>query len=354
MNENSTNNVEDNDALPHSVAKHSDRANLLKEIDRLKTAYEKAINENIIYSHVAHALAQGCVDLFYVNIDTGEYVEFHTDDAHSALTERRRDTDFFESCKREAKLFVHTDDQAAFVAAMNQEFLTNALSQSKAFEMAYRRIKDEKQIFVNMRVSRMEDDKRFIVIAVTDIDELVRKRLAEERMQEERLEHVRSLASIDALTGVKNKHAYLEMEARLDRQIVEQSILPFAIVTLDVNDLKKVNDTAGHQAGDELLQTACKTICDIFKHSPVFRIGGDEFAVIAQGEDYEHLEELIGKMRDHNAEALKSGGSVIACGMAWFRSDTCVATVFERADRNMYEDKNRLKSRGRLKLRRKS
>jgi diguanylate cyclase (GGDEF)-like protein len=114
---------------------------------------------------------------------------------------------------------------------------------------------------------------------------------------------------------------------------------------LDVNDLKKVNDTAGHQAGDELLQGACRTICDTFKHSPVFRIGGDEFAVIAQGEDYDQLEERLGKMRDHNARALRSGGAVIACGMARLQGDSCVATVFERADRNMYEDKNRLKAR---------
>ena len=191
----------------------------------------------------------------------------------------------------------------------------------------------------------MEDDEHLMVIAVTDIDEFVKKRRAEERMHEERLERARALASIDTLTGVKNRHAYLETEAEMDRQIVEQSASPFAIVMLDVNNLKKVNDTVGHHAGDELLKDACKTICGIFKHSPVFRIGGDEFTVIAQGEDYAHLEERIAEMRNHNTEALQSGGAVIACGTAWFRDDACVARVFDRADRNMYEDKNRLKLR---------
>ena len=94
-----------------------------------------------------------------------------------------------------------------------------------------------------------------------------------------------------------------------------------------------------------MLQDACRVICDIFKHSPVFRIGGDEFVAIAQGEDYAHLEERLAEMRDHNARSLQDGGAVIACGMACFRGETCVATVFDRADRNMYEDKNRLKSR---------
>jgi diguanylate cyclase (GGDEF)-like protein len=166
-------------------------------------------------------------------------------------------------------------------------------------------------------------------------------------MQEERLNRVRALASIDALTGVKNKHAYLEVEALMDRQIAEQGMAPFAIVMLDVNDLKKVNDASGHQAGDELLKDACKVICETFKHSPVFRVGGDEFVAIAQGADYERLEERLKDMQDYNAEALKSGGAVIACGTARFQDDTCVASVFERADRDMYEDKIRLKSRRR-------
>ena len=111
----------------------------------------------------------------------------------------------------------------------------------------------------------------------------------------------------------------------------------------DVNDLKKVNDTAGHQAGDQYLRDACKVICDIFKHSPVFRVGGDEFAVIAQGNDYDHMEELLGLMTAHNEEARRDGGIVIACGMSKFENNECVATVFERADHKMYENKTRLK-----------
>jgi len=324
----------------------ANHANFAQEVARLEEAYEAAKNESVVYGRIAHALAQNCVDLFYVNMDNDEYVEYHTGDESGSLTERRRGADFFESCKREAKQFVHPDDQIAFVAAMNRDFLTEVLNRSKTFEITYRRIKDERTFFVNMKVSRTEDNEHFIVIAVTDIDELVRRRLVEEQMQEERLEQARSLANIDALTGVRNKHAYLEAEARIDRRIKEQDMSPFAIVMLDVNDLKKVNDTAGHQAGDELIQGACKAICNIFKHSPVFRIGGDEFTVIAQGEDYTHLDERLAEMRDYNAEASRTGGAIIACGMAWFRDDACVARVFERADRNMYEDKGRLKLHG--------
>ena len=111
-----------------------------------------------------------------------------------------------------------------------------------------------------------------------------------------------------------------------------------------MNDLKTVNDTAGHQAGDQYLRDACKIICDIFNHSPVFRVGGDEFAVISQGNDYARIEELIGKVSDHNTEALRANGIVIACGMAKYEDDGCVAPVFERADQRMYENKSALKA----------
>ena len=114
---------------------------------------------------------------------------------------------------------------------------------------------------------------------------------------------------------------------------------------LDVNDLKKVNDTEGHEAGDRYLREACMVICRIFSHSPVFRVGGDEFAVISQGSDCDRIEELIAQVAEHNREALHVGGVVIACGMARYEHDGGVAPVFERADHNMYENKSELKAR---------
>ena len=74
-------------------------------------------------------------------------------------------------------------------------------------------------------------------------------------------------------------------------------------------------------------------------------MGGDEFAVIAQGEDYSGIEGRLADLRRHNHEATDSGGVVIACGMAKFDDDGCVAEVFNRADRLMYVDKDVLKAR---------
>lgn len=135
----------------------------------------------------------------------------------------------------------------------------------------------------------------------------------------------------------------MKLEEQIDRQIERHRQQEFAIAILDVNVLKKVNDTAGHQAGDQYLCSACKIICNIFKRSPVYRVGGDEFAVVIQSNNFDNVDELMRKMRDQNANAIKSGGIVIACGMAKYENDSCVATVFERADQNMYENKNSLK-----------
>ena len=76
----------------------------------------------------------------------------------------------------------------------------------------------------------------------------------------------------------------------------------------------------------------------------MFRIGGDEFAVISQNEDYAHVDELLDKVTVHNAAAIADNGIVIACGMAKYEGDPCVALVFERADENMYDNKNSLKN----------
>ena len=181
---------------------------------------------------------------------------------------------------------------------------------------------------------------RRLVIGVNDVDSQIRQEAEYAKL----LAHAQREANIDALTGVKNRHAYLEAEEALDREIAEHPAQEFAIVIFDVNDLKKINDTLGHHAGDEYIRSACKIICDIFKHSPVFRIGGDEFAVIAQESDYRSIEDLLGQMSVHNAEAMRTGGVVIACGMSKFADDGSVAPVFERADHNMYLNKSNLKA----------
>ncbi|MCR5324323.1 MAG: GGDEF domain-containing protein [Lachnospiraceae bacterium] len=154
---------------------------------------------------------------------------------------------------------------------------------------------------------------------------------------------VRSTASIDPLTGVRNRHAYLDEEEKIDQMIRDGQTPEVALVLLDINDLKKINDSQGHQAGDEYIKNACKIVCETFKHSPVFRLGGDEFIVLVQGDDYEVVDDLVQSIADHNAEAKENGGIVIACGMSKYEDEDNMSIVFEHADHDMYDNKNALK-----------
>jgi len=174
---------------------------------------------------------------------------------------------------------------------------------------------------------------------------LVIKRAEE---SEHELDVVAEKARIDSLTGVKNKRAYDEFERNLNHQIAEEACDEFSLVICDINGLKHVNDNYGHKAGDDLIQSASHVICTIFKHSPVFRIGGDEFVVILRGRDRDERGALMHEINRRSIANIQEEGVVIAVGMSDYIPgyDESVKPVFERADLMMYENKEELKRMG--------
>jgi len=153
------------------------------------------------------------------------------------------------------------------------------------------------------------------------------------------------IANRDPLTGVKSKHAYVTREAELNEQILGGDLGDLAVVVCDVNDLKQVNDTLGHKAGDDYIRQACSMICQLFKHSPVFRIGGDEFVVLLQGSDYERRQQIMAELQAQSQANRETGSPVVAAGIAEYAagSDARLYEVFERADALMYQRKEELK-----------
>ena len=159
---------------------------------------------------------------------------------------------------------------------------------------------------------------------------------------------------VDALTHVKNKGAFsTAIEDLQTKMNQDKGQMAFAIGVFDCDDLKSINDQYGHDKGDVYLKTACTTICRVFQHSPVFRIGGDEFAVILKNADYQDRDALIRQFeRDKtavNAVAENQWEQVhIAIGIAVYdpRTDRAVNDVLRRADEIMYENK-RVRKMGR-------
>jgi len=160
-----------------------------------------------------------------------------------------------------------------------------------------------------------------------------------------RMEAAHQKAYKDGLTGVKNKLAYLEALVEIEESFENGSLKEYGVVVFDLNGLKTINDTLGHEAGDEYIKSACRLICVQFEHSPVFRVGGDEFVAILKGSDYEHREELEDSFRKTIDENQRNGLVVVSSGMAIYQpgTDDNYNDVFKRADQLMYERKQALK-----------
>ncbi|MBO4734640.1 MAG: GGDEF domain-containing protein [Clostridia bacterium] len=169
--------------------------------------------------------------------------------------------------------------------------------------------------------------------------------LAREKKNLQELNTAWGLVYTDSLTGAKSKLAFTEKEEQIDSALNNGSVCEFAIVAFDLNGLKQINDTEGHDAGDSCIVNAFSLIRETFKQSPVFRIGGDEFATVLEGEDFEHREHLIDQFNRVIDKNRRNNKLVIAAGMAAYDSkqDNSFRRVFERADFMMYRRKYELK-----------
>ena len=165
----------------------------------------------------------------------------------------------------------------------------------------------------------------------------------------EHAEEMDRVANIDALTKVRNKRAY-DIEIERVNQEIRNGYTDFGLAMIDLNYLKQTNDTYGHEQGNEALRMLCRTICRVFRHSPVFRVGGDEFVVVLENHDYEHLDELKEEF-DRDIRALQAEKDPLkrisaAAGYAVFEpgTDKDMGSVFKRADQRMYEKKKQMKA----------
>lgn len=153
-------------------------------------------------------------------------------------------------------------------------------------------------------------------------------------------------ANIDALTNVGNKRSY-DIEAKR----LGESKMPYGIVLIDMNDLKGINDTYGHEKGDIGINTTCQLICRVFTPSSVYRIGGDEFIVILENKDYENRDALVQElsklfMSNKSNDSLppwKRVSAAVGCAVYDPGTDEGAESVMQRADAEMYKNKKEIK-----------
>ena len=163
------------------------------------------------------------------------------------------------------------------------------------------------------------------------------------------MKQMQGFAFQDSLTGLRNKMAYDKYLNELDHRIQDGEVESYGIAVLDLNNLKEINDTYGHENGNAYLINSCKLICQIFTHSPVFRIGGDEFIIVLIGEDLDNHHNLIKQLRE-GMDSTKNASFpwrqisiAYGIGIAPIAKKTTIADTFNKADNNMYKNKRAIK-----------
>ena len=198
--------------------------------------------------------------------------------------------------------------------------------------------KDEIQSLYSSLLKMVQNTRSYIHSLKETKQELTKTRIEADEMNE--------LAHKDALTGVGSKLAYDQQVTRLTEEM-RQGKAEYGIVMVDMNGLKEMNDTYGHEKGNIAIRNTCAVICEVFHHSPVYRFGGDEFVVVIKDRDYAQIEDRVREFREAAARTQGEPWEKVnaAIGYALFEGDDTVDDVFRRADHIMYENKKEMKAK---------
>lgn len=154
------------------------------------------------------------------------------------------------------------------------------------------------------------------------------------------------MAYLDLMTGLGNRTAFLQ-----DKKAAEKDQGEIAYIMIDANNLKKINDSQGHQKGDELLLQVSHSIREAVQDKGIcYRIGGDEFVVCLSGcteKEVSQCAEQIGE-EIRKADRLTEIEVSAAVGYAWTDgTDRDLDALLQRADEKMYENKQKMKRKRR-------
>ena len=314
--------------------------NIDREIQK-ENEIKKALAENATFFQIAVSLANQYDTIYYVDMLNDHYIEFSSTDTYKSLDVRPAGDDFFAEALINIDRVIHPEDRDEVHRVLDKSILMQMLQGKHMITHTYRLLIGNGIMYARLSVIWASDNKH-LIIGIMNIDKEIRK----EQEIEKKLNAANEKAYRDEMTGVKNKAAFSEYMENLQEQVRQERIREFSIVICDVNGLKTINDSFGHSEGDAYIKKACMLICHTWEHSPVFRIGGDEFAVVLLDSDYQNRLALQQQIREQVRANLKAGEVVVAVGMADYGegSGRSADDVFELADSRMYADKAALKS----------
>lgn len=236
---------------------------------------------------------------------------------------------------------------------------------AREFDEKSRGAKDPAVLILNLPELHSGDELESLSDTLSSMSHHMREYVADLLASAEKVDHLEQdldeskrkaseyseLANKDALTGIRNKTAYDKEVEKITWEL-ETGSTKFGVAMVDLNFLKKINDTFGHDKGNVAIIKLCKLVCVTFAHSPVFRIGGDEFAIILKGNDYDNIEALLTQFNAEVAKASEDESlsywerTSAAIGYALYDEaiDSGYDNVFRRADKAMYERKKEMKA----------
>ena len=206
--------------------------------------------------------------------------------------------------------------------------------------------KDEIEGLSASIVSMVQDVQGYAKDLLRKEEELSRKD-TEILSMKEYVSQMDELAYRDSLTGAGNKAAYEKAARKLGWDILAGTA-DFAVVMGDLNYLKRINDSYGHDKGNVYIKGMYAMLAETFTESPIFRIGGDEFVVIVQDRELERCEALVEGLRDRMKKTMRDGNLKpwerisTAFGIGRYAAGDDVEAVFKKADIAMYEEKKRM------------
>ena len=171
---------------------------------------------------------------------------------------------------------------------------------------------------------------------VRDLLELMSFFIATEVFNNQLMERLRRMSVEDELTGLHNRNAMMN---RINSITEAKAAHTVGIINMDLNGLKTINDTRGHESGDMYLKHAAEVMKSIFGAEDVYRSGGDEFIAIVEGLTHDEFSQLIGRVQQRNSDDPDFN---LSLGYYWSEDGIADArTAFKNADESMYVDKKR-------------
>lgn len=285
------------------------------------------------------ALSDPFFRIYYIDLETEDFVRFSRSVDDPDKIERYESGDFFTWFSARGEHIVHPDDKETFAHFSSKQSWVNTHSTS-AITLTYRSLEFGAMHYHTLRGVKMNE--HYLVLGMAFADEQRQK----EKMLKNQVRKANVQANVDGLTGLYNQRAFGRVSRRLRNQISEGKAKRFTVVVCDLNDLKYINDTKGHLAGDRALQATAEKLSTAFTPWRVYRLGGDEFAVIVDEGHHEKCEKIVASLQKDSAASAKAGRPSVAIGMVTYNpdEDKDYSSVFFRADMAMYENKKELKT----------